>query len=153
MRIILGIIVLFVVVSSVAADSQRTGWNDQERTAVLGELAQRSGLPEIELNRLLASCDSNQQSMYFCAWRDQIVAERAFRRELADKQRQMPRCKKAIETKIASWIRARDQSCDKSATKEWGEGSMKATALVLCISAETIKMTEQLERINRCKFR
>lgn len=40
------------------------------------EISARSGLPASEVNALLADCDSNQTSMNFCAWRDQIVAER-----------------------------------------------------------------------------
>ena len=153
MRALLTIILCCATASTIAADVQRVGPDVQERAAVLGELSQRSGLPDIELSNLLADCNANQQSMYFCAWRDQIAADRAFGRILADKQQKMPQCKTSIESKVASWTRSRDQSCDKSATKEWGGGSMKPTAQALCVTAETVRMTKRLERMNGCKFR
>ena len=152
MRILQTIILCCVITANIAADGQRTGPDIQERAAVLGELSQRSGLPDVELSNLLADCNANQQSMYFCAWRDQIAAARAFGRALADKQQKMPQCKTAIESKVANWTRSRDQSCDKSATKEWGEGSMKPTAQAICVTAETMRMTKRLERMNGCKF-
>jgi len=153
MRALLMMVLCCATASAIASDGQRIGPDNQERAAVLDELSQRSGLPDVELNGLLADCNANQQSMYFCAWRDQITADRALRRVLAGKQQKMPQCKTYIESKVASWARSRDQSCDKSATKEWGEGSMKPTAQVLCVTAETVRMTKRLERMNGCKLR
>lgn len=121
-----------------------------EHAAVMSELSQRSGLPETQLNQLLAQCNATQQSMYFCAWRDQIAAERTLRRTLEDKQRKTPQCKTRIERQIASWTKSRDQSCEKSAIKEWGDGSMKPTAQAICVTAATVRMTERLERMDGC---
>jgi uncharacterized protein YecT (DUF1311 family) len=142
-----------LVMSAVAAGVERLDAGTQETAAVLGELAQRSGLPEVELKRLLADCDASQQNMHFCAWRDQIAADRAFRRALTEKERRMPKCKIFLESKAASWIRFRDQSCDKS-TKKWEGGSIRPTQLAACIASETESMTKRLENRHRndCTF-
>jgi len=153
MRTLLTIILCCATASTIAANVQGVSPDAQERAAVFGELSQRSGLPDIELSSLLSDCNANQQSMYFCAWRDQIAADRVFGRVLAEKHQKMPQCKTSIQSKVASWARSRDKSCDQSATKEWGEGSMKPTAQVLCVTAETMRMTKRLERMNGCKLR
>jgi uncharacterized protein YecT (DUF1311 family) len=123
----------------------------QEQSSVRGELSQRSGLPAAELNNLLANCDANQQSMYFCAWRDQIAAEQEFGRILAEKEEKSPQCKEVLARKAEAWLRSRNRSCEKSATQEWGTGSMKPTAQALCAAVATKKMTAQLESHNFCK--
>ncbi|QVN12462.1 hypothetical protein JYG37_04520 [Burkholderia sp. LAS2] len=66
------------------------------------EIAARSGLPASEVNALLSDCDSSQTSMNFCAWRDQIVAERELQR-IVDKQvSEQPRRKAALDAQMAS---------------------------------------------------
>ncbi len=152
MRVLLTLIFCCATTATIATEVQRVGTDAQEHAAVLGEISQRSGLPDVELSSLLADCTANQQSMYFCAWRDQIVADRAFAQALADKQRKMPQCKSSIEKNVASWIKSRDQSCAKSAMQEWGEGSMRPTAQAICVTAETVRMTKRLEHI-ACKGR
>lgn len=138
---------------TIAADVQRAGPVAQERAAVLEDLSQRSGLPKAELSSLLADCNANQQNMHFCAWRDQIAADKAFGRALADKQQKTPQCKTSMDTKVASWVKSRDHSCEKSAMTEWGEGSMRSTAQAICVTAETVRMTKRLEHMNECKFK
>ncbi|WP_323118874.1 lysozyme inhibitor LprI family protein [Burkholderia alba] len=108
------------------------------------EISARSGLPASEVSALLADCDSTQTSMNFCAWRDQIVAERELQ-EVVDKQvSEHPDRKMSIEARIAKWKKARDASCEKSARKEWGDGSMRPTAQAICATAVTKKMTKKL---------
>ena len=153
MRFFLTIILCCIPALTIATDVQRVGPAAQERAAVLGELSQRSGLPVAEVSNLLADCHANQQSMYFCAWRDQIAADRIFGRTLADKLQKMPQCKTSMKAKIASWAKKRDQSCKKSATQEWGEGSMKPTAQAICVTTETMRMTKQLGNMNACEFK
>nr|WP_232452579.1 lysozyme inhibitor LprI family protein [Burkholderia ubonensis] len=84
------------------------------------EISARSGLPASEVSALLADCDSNQTSMNFCAWRDQIVAERELQQVVDQQVSEHPERKAALEAKIAKWKKARDASCEKSARKEWG---------------------------------
>lgn len=122
----------------------------QETATVLLELSHRSGLPEDELNKLLANCDMDQQSMYFCAWRDQVIADRTLKRAMTNKEDKIPACKAAIESKIASWEQSRDKSCEKSAKKEWGNGSMKPTAQIKCVASETLKMVKRLGVMRGC---
>lgn len=138
---------------TIATDVQRVGPVVQERAVVLDELSQRSGLPAAEVSKLLADCHAHQQSMYFCAWRDQIAADRAFGLALAGKLNNRPQCKTTLEAKVASWAKSRDQSCEKSAKAEWGEGSMRPTAQAHCVTAETVRMTKRLEYMNECEFK
>ncbi|KVT77573.1 hypothetical protein WK56_00695 [Burkholderia ubonensis] len=113
------------------------------------EISARSGLPASEVSALLADCDSNQTSMNFCAWRDQIVAERELQQVVDQQVSEHPERKAALEAKIAKWKKARDASCEKSARKEWGEGSMRAAARAICATASTKKMTKRLSSPDR----
>ncbi|KVT87052.1 hypothetical protein WK59_09445 [Burkholderia ubonensis] len=119
-----------------------------ERTPA-DEISARSGLPASEVSALLADCDSNQTSMNFCAWRDQIVAERELQQVVDQQVSEHPERKAALEAKIAKWKKARDASCEKSARKEWGEGSMRPAAQAICVTASTKKMTKRLSTSDR----
>ena len=154
MRTLLAILLYCVATASaIAAEAPKVDSDARETVATLGELSQRSGLPEVDLNSLLADCSANQQSMYFCAWRDQIAADRALRRVLADKEQKMPKCKPSLESKIVTWGQRRDLSCDMSEKKQWGEGSMRPTAKAICIATETTRMTKRLENMRGCNLR
>ncbi|KVO42348.1 hypothetical protein WJ85_30450 [Burkholderia ubonensis] len=113
------------------------------------EISARSGLPASEVSALLANCESNQTSMNFCAWRDQIVAERELQQVVDQQVSEHPERKAALEAKIAKWKKARDASCEKSARKEWGEGSMRPAAQAICATASTKKMTKRLSTPDR----
>ncbi|KVL22593.1 lysozyme inhibitor LprI family protein [Burkholderia ubonensis] len=113
------------------------------------EISARSGLPASEVGALLADCESNQTSMNFCAWRDQIVAERELQQVVDRQVSEHPERKTALEAKIAKWKKARDTSCERSARKEWGEGSMRAAAQAICATASTKKMTKRLSTPDR----
>ncbi|MBA9897278.1 lysozyme inhibitor LprI family protein [Burkholderia cepacia] len=108
------------------------------------EISARSGLPASEVTALLNNCDGSQTSMNFCAWRDQIVAERELQ-QVVDKQvAEHPERKIGLEAKLAKWKKARDTSCEKSARKEWGDGSMRPAAQAICATAATKRMTKRL---------
>ncbi|KVN98931.1 hypothetical protein WJ70_04470 [Burkholderia ubonensis] len=113
------------------------------------EISARSGLPASEVSALLADCDSNQTSMNFCAWRDQIVAERKLQQVVDQQVSEHPERKAALEAKIAKWKKARDASCEKSARKEWGGGSMRPAAQAICATASTKQMTKRLSTPDR----
>jgi uncharacterized protein YecT (DUF1311 family) len=108
------------------------------------EISARSGLPASEVSALLADCDSNQTSMNFCAWRDQIVAERELQKVVEQREREHPERTAALESKIAKWKSARDASCEKSARRQWDGGSMRPAAQATCAAAATKKMTKKL---------
>jgi uncharacterized protein YecT (DUF1311 family) len=108
------------------------------------EISARSGLPASEVSALLADCDSNQTSINFCAWRDQIVAERELQKVVEQREREHPERTAALEAKIAKWKSARDASCEKSARREWDGGSMRPAAQAICSAAATRKMTKKL---------
>nr|WP_232455831.1 lysozyme inhibitor LprI family protein [Burkholderia ubonensis] len=82
--------------------------------------------------------------MNFCAWRDQIVAERELQQVVDQQISQHPERKAALEAKVAKWKKARDASCEKSARKEWDDGSMRPAAQAICATASTKKMTNKL---------
>ncbi|KVC60411.1 hypothetical protein WI73_04070 [Burkholderia ubonensis] len=113
------------------------------------EISARSGLPASEVGALLADCESNQTSMNFCAWRDQIVAERELQHVVDRQVSEHPERKAALDAKIAKWKKARDASCEKSARKEWGDGSMRPAAQAICATASTKKMTKRLSTLDR----
>ncbi len=108
------------------------------------EIAARSGLPASEVNALLAQCDSDQTSMNFCAWRDQLVAERELRQQVERQEHEHPERKKALDARIAKWKKARDVSCEKAARDEWDGGSMKPAAPAICVTAATKEVTKNL---------
>lgn len=108
------------------------------------EISARSGLPASEVTSLLNNCDSSQTGMNFCAWRDQIVAERELQ-QVVDKQvHEHPEGKALLEARLSKWKAARDASCEKTARKEWGDGSMLPAAKAICATASTKKMTKKL---------
>jgi uncharacterized protein YecT (DUF1311 family) len=117
---------------------------------VLSALSGRSKLPEEDLRRLTADCTADQQSMYFCAYRDLVSAELKLQRVVAEKERRLPACKPDIDARVAHWRAARDQACIQSAAKEWAGGSMEPTARNICLSDSTGRMLKQMQRMSVC---
>jgi len=112
-------------------------------------LAQRSGLSPGEVVSLLASCDANPTSMKFCAWRDQLAAERTLQRLLDEKRTESPKCAAALEQKLTAWQKLRDKTCRESAAREWGDGSMLSAAVAMCETDRTKEMARSLSA-NSC---
>lgn len=110
------------------------------------EISARSGLPASEVDALLADCNSNQTSMNFCAWRDQIVAERELQQIVEQQESEHPEHKAALDARIAKWKKARDASCEQSSHKEWGDGSMRPAAQAICATAATKKLSTKAGR-------
>jgi uncharacterized protein YecT (DUF1311 family) len=117
---------------------------------VLSTLSRRSQLPEEELSRLTADCAADQQSMYFCAYRDVVAAELTLDRVVADKVRGRPACKGAIEARVERWKAARDRACAKRAARAWGGGSMEPTARSACLAEDTGRLVRQAQRLDSC---
>ncbi|WP_421030080.1 lysozyme inhibitor LprI family protein [Paraburkholderia kururiensis] len=114
-------------------------------------ISQRSGLPASEVNAMLSHCDANQTSTNFCAWRDQVVAEQELQRVVDEKSAASPACNEALEKKIEAWKKRRDASCQKSAQRKWGGGSMLPTAVAICATAETKRMTKRIDTRKACR--
>lgn len=114
-------------------------------------ISERSGLPTSEVGAMLSHCDANQTSMNFCAWRDQIVAEQDLQHVVDEKSTASPACKEALEKKTEAWKKRRDASCEKSARQEWGGGSMLSTAIAICATAETKRMTKKIGARKACR--
>ncbi|MBN3803118.1 DUF1311 domain-containing protein [Paraburkholderia sp. Ac-20336] len=117
----------------------------------VSEIATRSGLPASEVGAALSHCDDNQTNMNFCAWRDQIVAEQKLAHIVDATAGSSTACKAVLERKIAAWKKRRDTQCEKSASHEWGGGSMLPTAIAMCKTAATERMSKtiQSEKYNR----
>lgn len=113
--------------------------------SVLSELAQRSTLAPTDLSALLDDCDATQQAMYFCAWRDLILAERSLQRAKDRRIASCPSCKSALDARLARWLRARDASCARFAKLDFGGGSMEPTDRVLCATAQTRELETRLK--------
>jgi len=124
----------------------------EDAAAVQAELARQSGLPESELAELLKDCDANQTSMNFCARRDQVAAEMKLDRVVADKAKQQPECRVAVERKLTKWRSSRDTGCARSATAEYGNGSMKPMAQAMCLKVETERMTARVSHMKGCRL-
>lgn len=91
---------------------------------------------------------------HFCAQRDELVADRKLQRVIADKKAQAPACTAVIDARVAAWQKKRDVSCDRSAARDFGGGSMESGARLLCRTANTTDYTSKLasERV-RCRNR
>ncbi|WP_041734385.1 lysozyme inhibitor LprI family protein [Paraburkholderia atlantica] len=130
---------LFVALALVSSSALATASNPAD------VIATRSGLPASEVDAALSHCNANQTSMNLCAWRDQIVAEQKLERVVEGKAAVSPTCKAAIEKRITAWKRRRDANCEKSASREWGGGSMLPTAVAMCKTAETERMSKAIQ--------
>ena len=101
------------------------------RSAV-AELSAASGLPEAEITALLADCAANQQAQYFCAWRDQLEAERKLDAALSLRGQASPECGKRLADEAPRWKRQVQRHCQGTAAKAWGGGSLQRTAELAC---------------------
>jgi uncharacterized protein YecT (DUF1311 family) len=125
----------------------------QETTdSVINTLSQRSGLPTVDLQTMLSNCEANQQNMYFCAWRDLIQSDKLFFEKLKLKQQQMPKCKALGESKAVAWQKSRARTCEKQATQDYGNGSMKPTAQLICMNSEAERMVKKLDGMKDCQL-
>lgn len=118
--------------------------------AVLHALSERSGLSESELTPYLANCDANQQSMYFCAYRDLVAQELMLTQLVGRKRAALPGCAEAIDSKVTAMKRSSDVACAQAAQREWGGGSMESTARLICSTEATRRFAQQLSRFSRC---
>ncbi|WP_233831105.1 lysozyme inhibitor LprI family protein [Paraburkholderia sp. ZP32-5] len=114
------------------------------------EIAHRSGLPASEVSAALADCDATQTNMNFCAWRDQIVAEQKLDDVVDATAGSSTACKTALQNKVIAWKKQRDARCLKSASREWGGGSMLPTAVAMCRTAATERMSKAIKH-NKCR--
>lgn len=117
---------------------------------IVAELSRRSGVAEARLNAALADCDVDQQSIYFCAFRDLVAADLELEHVLADKIQHMPDCQSALKTKAAALISARDSGCARAAAEDYGGGSMEPTARALCAAGATQDIAKQVRRMSGC---
>lgn len=114
------------------------------------ELAQRSGIGPAEVSTLLANCDANRTSMKFCAWRDELAAERTLHRLIDEKRAASPKCGAVLAQKVAIWQKRRDETCRQSAEQQWTDGSMQSAAVAMCATDRTKQLMQSLAS-NTCR--
>nr|WP_272945802.1 lysozyme inhibitor LprI family protein [Paraburkholderia sprentiae] len=107
-------------------------------------IARHSGLPASEVDAALSHCDANQMNMNLCAWREQLVAEQKLEQVVESTTGSSGTCKASLEKRLTAWKRHRDASCEKSASQEWGGGSMLPTAVAMCKTVETRRMSKAI---------
>lgn len=117
---------------------------------VLREVARRSGLPEAEVQGLVANCDRDQQSLYFCAFKDFVARDLLLQSTAAEKQRQLPACEAELHQKLTEREQARDETCQRSAAEEYDEGSMKPQAQATCAASATQALIDRVQAVNDC---
>ena len=101
------------------------------------ELSRRSGLPPDEVGRLLADCSADQQSITFCAWRDQIAADDSLDEQTARFGASGSACRAAVTRQVAAWRQIRDKRCSAAARSEFGGGSAESAARLQCSADRT----------------
>jgi uncharacterized protein YecT (DUF1311 family) len=101
-------------------------------------------LPASEVTAALSNCEANQTNMNLCAWRDQIVAEEKLEHAVDAIAGSSTSCRTTLARKIAAWKKRRDANCTRSASDEWGKGSMLPTAVAMCRTAETERMRKAI---------
>lgn len=129
---------------------QRSAAENPSTQEVLSETARRSGLSESELRDLVANCDLNQQTLYFCAFRDFVARDLQLEHARAEKEGQLPLCGAEIGRRLAALARARDEKCQSAADEEAGEGSMNLQARAVCASSMTEHLIQRLEGLSSC---
>jgi uncharacterized protein YecT (DUF1311 family) len=115
---------------------------------IVGELAQRSGMPPAQLEPLLANCDANQTSMYFCSWRDLIVADHELDAAREKRSAVSPACKKSVDRRLEEWPDNRDRQCKNAAAREYQGGSLEQTARLQCSISSTRDMTKKINAVH-----
>jgi hypothetical protein len=110
---------------------------------VLSELSRRSGVAELNLQRMLSSCSADQQSLYFCVYRDCVAADLELDRAIAQRAQRVPACEATLPVTVALFRRTRDRACAEGAREDYEGGSMEQTAQALCVAAQTRDMIER----------
>ncbi|HEX5487466.1 MAG TPA: lysozyme inhibitor LprI family protein, partial [Limnobacter sp.] len=119
--------------------------------ASLQELSIRSGLSRDQLQEFVSACDSNQLSMYFCAWNSEIASEQELNQVVTDKLRNRPKCQSAVTALSKQWLSAESKRCEKASKQEWGDGSMQPTAHATCLDSAVREIVAALKNQNNCK--
>lgn len=145
------LVALLAVLAVSGASAAHPASYEPSPREVLVALAQRSGMSEDELRGLLSRCEASQLAMNICAHRDFVVADLKLKHAVAGKVQQLPACKERLEARIARWEVTRDRGCKRSASKDYGGGSLEQTAESMCIEHEIVQMTKQVERQRVCK--
>jgi hypothetical protein len=118
---------------------------------ILSALSARTHITKAELQTLLSHCDADQQSMTLCTYRDFEAANLTLKRLVAEKEVSLPACKAFIENKVILWKKMRDQGCERSAAKDYDQGSIQPMAQAMCATVETKKMQRWINAIKQCK--
>ena len=139
-------VTLFVVAILICHDIKAEAL-DQGKAAA--EIAKRSGLPDTTVLQLLQDCPANQQSMTFCAWRDEIVAESKLKQRADLANARSRSCAVRTSAQVDDWLRQRDIVCDRDAAHEAG-GSDEFRARSTCRASMTRDYVSHFSAPSHC---
>ena len=139
----------FLVAILASGDCNAAPSSTSMREAAL-QVARRSGLSQDELRIMFADCSANQQTITFCAWRDQVAAEIDLQKTLSRVKAQSPVCGNRLARKASLWKRRRDSLCNDDAAKEFGGGSNEAAARSQCAASMTLDYAQQIRKHPSC---
>ncbi|MEJ1978022.1 MAG: lysozyme inhibitor LprI family protein [Acetobacteraceae bacterium] len=122
-----------------------------EQFDAIAEIARRSGLPEQEVAHRLLDCSANQQSMYFCAWRDLVVAEDKLKQRVSPVSQQSKDCADKTSAQLAAWFKKRDAICQRDAARAVGGGSDEPRQRVACEASMTDDYAQHFDEIAGCQ--
>lgn len=97
-------------------------------------LSSASGLPEADVAAMLADCSASQQAQTFCAWRDQLMAERVLDVAIADARATSASCSRRLGADAKGWKALVQKRCRRNAAGEWSGGSMQRAAELACVA-------------------
>lgn len=145
-------IALFVaLISCVASKDNAAKPTTLNHDAAMYEIVIRSRLTPDVVRDILSDCAANQQSITFCAWRDQIEAEATLSNKVSVAVARFPFCGDSLNRSISLWRKRRDSLCKVDAAKEYGGGSNESAAFSQCAASMTNAYARQIYSSRPCK--
>ena len=121
-----------------------------EQLDALNELHKHTQISYQELKQYMSNCDASQQSMYFCAWKDYIIARNRLHTLIDKKKILLNGCAGELQSKVDDWEKPLYRYCRKLSIQAWGEGSMQPTDQMVCMSSATEAYNKKIDAINDC---
>jgi DNA-binding transcriptional MerR regulator len=111
------------------------------------EVAIRSGFSLSHVQKMLVKCasyDRTAEDMYFCAYRDLIVAERKLQKIVNQQNSHHPEHKAVLDARIAQRKKAIAEDCRKTAHRGWADQSLESVVALFCQEEQTQGMVKTM---------
>ncbi len=138
------IIILVFLAMTCCASEQQDAFNTVQKI---------SGISVRDLKGLLADCENteNQQSMYFCTWRDYEIERKKLHDLVVQKQKQFPKCALVLQNKVNNWEKPLYIKCKKKSIEDFGGGSFQSTAQMVCMRYSAADYQKIIEKLQSCQ--